>query len=238
MGNYSVDVSAVAPSNGAVWLAAPSPLSIVNGKLDGSAIRLYGTRMTQGQFIVTLRDSTNEYKFTTPFSFNNGAQAGDPGPSGGWVIASSPMAVPGVSNISDGGRIMEVAPAALPMKYAMDTFGASRTGIVTNSGFGEGIKNTAALLSLKRTTVYAAAAATSAVIGGKSDWFLGSLAEIAGATDVLKTKGYFPNVVDPVVMTSSLSPNILDSTQMFLPTKSFTGNVSTEGYVVPVRLFG
>ena len=239
MGNYSVEVSMSTPPYGAAWLTAPSPLVIANGKLDGSAIRLFGTPMTQGQFVVTLRDSSKEYKLTRQFSFNNGAKAGDPGPSGGWIIASSSVAVPGVSNISDGGRIMELAPVALSRRYAMDVPNVSRSSAETNTGFGEGIKNTAALLALNRPNgVFAAAAAAGAVIGGKSDWFLGSLAEMGGAMEILRTKVYLPNEPTPKVMTSSLSRTVADSTQIFGFDRSYTVNVSTLGYVVPVRLFG
>ena len=134
---------------------------------------------------------------------------------------------------------MELAPVALSRRYAMDVPNVSRSSAETNTGFGEGIKNTAALLALNRPNgVFAAAAAAGAVIGGKSDWFLGSLAEMGGAMEILRTKVYLPNEPTPKVMTSSLSRTVADSTQIFGFDRSYTVSVSTLGYVIPVRLFG
>jgi hypothetical protein len=186
---YSVEVAAFNESldnpETAVWLHTFEYGQIVDGRLDLSKTRLYGTAGAKlGLRVKVSNRSGFEVTSWRYLTFSTGPRVGDPGPAGGYVVGSL-ATYAAVTDITNGGRYMEIAPLDLEGVAQINPanffdLGSDSAKAKTSVRVGTGATNTKALVDAVSSsyTDYAARLVANASIRGRNDWFVPSRDEL------------------------------------------------------------
>jgi len=169
---------------------------------------------------------------------------GDIGPGGGRVFYVSTKKINVWKGISSGGRCLEAAPKTW-VGTSWDPnllWGCAFTLIGTGSGIGSGASNTAKIMAGCATPGIAAKRAGNLTFGGKSDWFLPSLAELGLIYTNLKSTGIgvFVNSYYWSSSEASGSSAGLDARRQNFVTGSqwYVWSKDETWFVRPIRAFG
>lgn len=166
---------------------------------------------------------------------------GDTGPGGGKVFYVSNTIINGVAGISDGGIYLEAAPADWKSGDISQWASVLTDVKGTTSGIGSGALNTKLLIDALGTSATSAKLAADLTYGGKSDWFMGSTAEMQALMNNIAIPGNWAFLpTNRNYFTSTQNASSTSQADNVWSTNASVSGVSKTGnyYMRPIRAFG